>query len=110
VSARIRHGGYRPGPFPHPLFGEYRLYTWCAQCQRVDLTCRWHDGGWRCPAAECAGGPEDAWRWEEVGRAHGDLPNHPILGRTYKLYAFDWEIEEQADRENAGSEPEPALL
>jgi hypothetical protein len=115
VSARKKHPGFRPGPFSHPAFGDYHLYAWCGRCQRVELTCKWHDGGWRCPSADCEGGPEDAWRWEEVRRAHGDLPNHPLLGRTYKLYAFDWEIEESAAhdaaaRDSAHSELAEALL
>ena len=39
----------------------------------------------------------DAWRWEEVRIAESDFPRHPILGRVYKLYAFEGEIERVDD-------------
>jgi hypothetical protein len=35
----------------------------------------------------------EAWRWEEVRQSEPSFPLHPILGRVYKLYNFDWEAE-----------------
>jgi hypothetical protein len=85
------------------MFGEYALYCWCSQCQRVNMTGKWADNDWRCPSADCSGRPDDAWRWEEVRAVDPDFPNHPILGRVYKLYAFDWEIECAPDDDAANS-------
>jgi len=35
----------------------------------------------------------EAWRWEEARQSEPSFPLHPILGRVYKLYNFDWEAE-----------------
>jgi len=93
VNVRNKKLDYRPGPFTHPVLGEYHLYCWCGKCQRVQFTWKWMENGWSCPADGCSAVAVDAWRWEEVRSIEPDFALHPIPGRVYKVHAFDWEID-----------------
>lgn len=74
--------------FEHPLFeGEYRDYTWCLDCERVQRTQDWAAKNWhKCPTRGCGGNAIDTRPWEELQQLFLVYPAVPEVGELYPLY------------------------